>query len=637
MSLYRQLWIAIIVLMLVVFGTTFVINGISSSRYLEEQLSIKNSDDANALALSLSQQTLDTVALEIQLASQLDQGSYEWVRFRDANDELIFDRAKAIEPGSYPGWLAALFDIDAAPGVAAVSSGWNQLGTLSLKTNNDFAYAELWTSAKRTLAALISAIVIAGGLGSLLLRTILQPLHQVVQQADALGDRRFVELPEPHTLEFARVTRAMNSLATRMQDMLTKDAEQLTAGQSVEKKDPLTGLEQRTSFMNRIAAKVTAQDPDAEGAIALARIHRLTELNQLHGRRTMDALIADIGTSLQGLLEQFPELAIAHLNVADFCVLSPRENDPKRLGRQLQRTVVDVLVRHDMAGDVKIPTACASYEPEVTASELMSDLDEALMLSAHTETGELTLASRSGERLSNLRERGRNWERAIRQALINSELQFESCPVVDQQSQLLHKKLTLQLHIDDSWCRAGVFMPWVHRLGLNAEIDRAIITAGLAHIAKTGENACVELSMRAITEDDFVDWLNYHLNQYPDDAARLRVDISESAAFGDPEGFAALQRCLHKHQAQLGIQHMGHRVGEIGKLGTLGADYLKIDSLFTHDIAGIPGHQALMRTYANIAHTLGVICIAEGVANEAERSSAFDCGVSAVTGPFLNT
>ncbi|WP_439101904.1 bifunctional diguanylate cyclase/phosphodiesterase [Congregibacter sp.] len=635
MSLYRQLWIAIILLMFVVFGTTFIINGVSSSRYLEEQLSIKNSDDANALALSLSQQQLDTVALEIQLASQLDQGSYEWVRFRDANDALVFDRAKPLQHSRAPAWLSAIFEIDAAPGVASVSSGWTQLGTLSLKTHDDFAYEELWSSAQRTLAALVMAIVVAGGLGSLILRTILKPLDQVVDQADAMGDRRFVALPEPRTREFARVTRAMNSLAMRVQEMLTKDAQKLTGGQLADEKDPLTGLEQRSAFMNRLNSKLIAEDSDAAGAIALARIHRLTELNQLHGRKIVDALIADIGRSLLSLQEHNPELAIAHLNIADFCVLSPRESDPRQLGTRLQQTFIDVLERHDLVGEVKIPSACANYEPEDTASEIMSDLDEALMLSAHTDAGDLTLASRSDKRLSNLREKGESWERKLREALTAGYLQFESCPVLDQQGALLHSKLILQLKIDDSWCRAGVFMPWVHRLSLNSEIDRAIISAGLKHLEANPENACVELSIRAIAEDGFVSWLNYQLSKHPDEAERLRVDISESAALSDPAGFTALQGCLRKHQAQLGIQHMGYRISDIGKLGTLGADYLKVDSLFTRNIDKSPGNQALMQTYANIGHTLGVLCIAEGVTNEEERSTALACGAGAVTGALV--
>ena len=55
MSLYKQLWIAIVFLLSTVFGLVFLINGVSTSGYLEQQLSQKNSDDASALALSLSQ------------------------------------------------------------------------------------------------------------------------------------------------------------------------------------------------------------------------------------------------------------------------------------------------------------------------------------------------------------------------------------------------------------------------------------------------------------------------------------------------------------------------------------------------------------------------------------------------------
>ena len=54
MSLYKQLWIAVGALLLVVFGATFAINGVSSSRYLEKQLTLKNADDATRFALTLS-------------------------------------------------------------------------------------------------------------------------------------------------------------------------------------------------------------------------------------------------------------------------------------------------------------------------------------------------------------------------------------------------------------------------------------------------------------------------------------------------------------------------------------------------------------------------------------------------------
>src|SRR6056300_1544599 len=92
MSLFKQLWIVTVLIMLLVFGATFIINSATSSQYLEEQLTLKNQDDATALALSLSQQNLDPVTLELQLATLVDQGAYELLQFRDPMGTVIFER-----------------------------------------------------------------------------------------------------------------------------------------------------------------------------------------------------------------------------------------------------------------------------------------------------------------------------------------------------------------------------------------------------------------------------------------------------------------------------------------------------------------------------------------------------------------
>ena len=112
MSLFKQLWIVTAIIMLLVFGATFMINSASSSQYLEEQLTLKNRDDATALALSLSQQSLDTITLELQLATIVDQGAYEFLQFRDPMGAVLFDRGTPNLNSSAPDWLINLFPIN---------------------------------------------------------------------------------------------------------------------------------------------------------------------------------------------------------------------------------------------------------------------------------------------------------------------------------------------------------------------------------------------------------------------------------------------------------------------------------------------------------------------------------------------
>ena len=54
MSLYKQLWLSIVAMMTLAFVGSFVVSNLSAKAYLEEQLYLKNLDNANSLALSLS-------------------------------------------------------------------------------------------------------------------------------------------------------------------------------------------------------------------------------------------------------------------------------------------------------------------------------------------------------------------------------------------------------------------------------------------------------------------------------------------------------------------------------------------------------------------------------------------------------
>jgi len=94
MSLIKQLWLATAVLMLVAFSGSFLVSSLSAKAYLEEQLLIKNLENATALASTLSQMPKDKVTLELLISSQFDAGHYESIRLADPYGNLIVERVK---------------------------------------------------------------------------------------------------------------------------------------------------------------------------------------------------------------------------------------------------------------------------------------------------------------------------------------------------------------------------------------------------------------------------------------------------------------------------------------------------------------------------------------------------------------
>ena len=132
MSLIKQLWLTIAVLLLLAFVGSLLIGVTSSRHYIEQEVQIKNNDNANALALSMSQIEKDPVILELLLAAQFDTGHYRRIALYDPQGEIIDERTAGEHIDDVPGWFVNLVRFEVPPGRAVVQDGWQQYGTLEL-------------------------------------------------------------------------------------------------------------------------------------------------------------------------------------------------------------------------------------------------------------------------------------------------------------------------------------------------------------------------------------------------------------------------------------------------------------------------------------------------------------------------
>jgi hypothetical protein len=146
--MYRQLWLAIIMGTLLALIGSLLAFTLSARAYLNEPLRMKNTDNATMLALSLSQKNMNAVELELIVTAPFDGGHFTSVSVTDPAGKQLFSRTAADEKMPVPAWFISSFPIQSAPGTAQISSGWKQLGTVSLATQNRFAYQALWQSTK---------------------------------------------------------------------------------------------------------------------------------------------------------------------------------------------------------------------------------------------------------------------------------------------------------------------------------------------------------------------------------------------------------------------------------------------------------------------------------------------------------
>jgi len=149
--------------------------------YITEQHTMKNADNATALAISLSQQHPDPVTVELAVAALFDSGHYESIRVTDPRGRTIVERrSRTVETGA-PQWFVDILPIDATPGVASISSGWKQFGTVTLVSHSRFAYRALWQG----MIQLVLVMTLSGLVGVYLFTRALRRMRRPV--GDACG------------------------------------------------------------------------------------------------------------------------------------------------------------------------------------------------------------------------------------------------------------------------------------------------------------------------------------------------------------------------------------------------------------------------------------------------------------------
>lgn len=638
MSLIKQLWIGIIVLLLLVLSGNFVISTITAKTYLQEQLRLKNIDNANSLALSISQMPdKDPVTLELLITAQFDAGHYEYIIFQDADKQPIVARNfegddKNIAANNVPHWFAEQVKFEVAPGIAQVQDGWQQAGTLIVKSHSRYALEALWNNTRDLLDWFICATLFSGLVGSFILKYISRPLDLVVEQAEAIGERRFIVAEEPKTKEFQRLVRAMNTLSQGVKHMLDKEARQLDLLRRESQTDALTGLANRTHFLNLLDAQLTREDTQESGVIVLARIMNLTELNSQLGHQQVDQLLRAIAGVFSNIQDKYPNSYAGRLNGSDFTLLIPTDTPIEIISADVSQKLNFQLLAGGF-DKTALPLALCSFNSRDKRNELLHKLDGVL---AQAELkGNRAVVALANNQPDYAQHNLAEWRDAITGALTTQGIALAKFPVRAASGELLHVEAAVRLELDGELKPAGYFIPWAVRLGLMPNVDLAVLKLALIQLKRTPGPLAINISAAALCNTGFREQVIALLHDEAQSAPHLWLEFPEICVLRHLEELRAFSARLRSLGCGVGLEHVGLEFTQFGNLQDMGLTYLKIDSAIIRDIHTNASSQTFVQSLCTLGHSLGITMIAEGVLNDAEQQMLIKIGVDGLTGPHI--
>jgi len=634
MSLIKQLWIAIILVMTIAFGGSMIVSVLSARHYLEQQLQVKNIDNATALALSLTQMPKDQITVELQVAAQFDAGHYRFIRIVSPNGQTLVERVATDRQHWAPAWFIKLFPIHTTPGLAQIQDGWIQYGTLTLASQDIYAYQSLWNGTVDLLLWFVLGAALAGVVGTLAMRIITRPLGQVVDQAQAIAERRFLSIEEPRTPELKSVARAMNDMVGRLKAMFNEEATRLEALRKKVNSDAVTGLSSRDYFMSHLREAVQGDQFGSAGSLVMVRLLDLNELNIRLGHQMANALLKDVGTELFRSGDGHVGMRAGRVKGAEFAVVCPTFGSAAEAAQNIHaRLMQNVLPKwQDKVPDM-FHLSAVSYQHDQNIGQLLARADEMLAQAAnkgpnswHADEGGPSQPAVAAEQ----------WRTLLTEAVTGGRLSLSFFPVMSGDgNNPLHKEGVIRLQVDakGTLLPAGDFMPMAAQLRLTAPIDLNVVKMAIDHLRSTTGDVAVNLSAETIGNFEFRNQLTQLLTAYPDVCKRLLFEVPEYGVFRHFEAFRDLVRNLKQIGCRVGVEYFGQRFAESDKLADLGLDYIKVHPSYVRGIATNEGNQEFLKGLCKMAHAFGITVVAQGVENPSDLPLLAELGFDGVTGP----
>ncbi|MEO9600645.1 GGDEF domain-containing phosphodiesterase [Parasphingorhabdus sp.] len=178
---------------------------------------------------------------------------------------------------------------------------------------------------------------------------------------------------------------------------------------------------------------------------------------------------------------------------------------------------------------------------------------------------------------------------------------------------------------------ASTLFAVAERAGVMDNLSAQIHKQALILAAKWADNfGLLRLSINVTAGDlagtNFASDMLKQIDEAGFETRRLTLEITESELIGNLSASADKLDKLRAAGVRIAIDDFGTGYSSLSYLKELPVDYLKIDSELTGDISGSPKEQVVVRSIIDMAHSLQLSVIAEGVETEAQLKTLAEQG-----------
>ena len=402
--------------------------------------------------------------------------------------------------------------------------------------------------------------------------------------------------------------------------------------------DELTGLANRATFESQLQAALTHPRRSASRlALLVVNLDHFHQTNAGLGRVAADVIIVEVARRLRAVTRGHD--SVCRLGGDEFAILAPgiaSTEDAVGLAIDIRRVLNEP---HWPAGNAVFVSARIG----VVTSPADGTDTETLVRKA-TSAAETARSFTSGWAIHQPGDDAANRDELslvgdLRAALTNNALTIAYQPVVDTHGTLHHFEALARWHHPERGSVApDQFIVIAEQNGLIDQLTNQVLTGAVEQAAKWGTDlqpvaVAVNLSGMLLADPGLFERITTILATAGLPADRLTLEITETAIADstNPTVTVTLDR-LRNVGVRISIDDFGTGYSSLAYLKQLPVDELKIDRSFITDFDADPRTERIVRSIINLAHSLDLAVVAEGIEADTVGTHLFALGIDYAQG-----
>ena len=385
--------------------------------------------------------------------------------------------------------------------------------------------------------------------------------------------------------------------------------------------DVLTELANRRLFHDRLdQAFLSAQRNGTGFALMLLDLDRFKEINDTLGHQTGDAVLVHLAERLKEVARASD--TVARLGGDEFALVLPGVEDASTalfVAERIRRALDDPFVVDELTLELETSIGIAIFPRDgADIEQLLKRADIALYASKDSHVPVVYATEHDLHSTEGL-----GLVAQIRKALEHDELFVQFQPEVELATGATRRveALVRWNHPERGLLWPDSFIPLACQSALVRPITRFVLDTALQQCrawkdAGIEVGVAINLAARDLSDSRLEEEVTEALRRWKVEPHMLELEIPESAVMSERERVHKMLARLSERGVRVAVDDFGSGYASLSHLKQLPVDVLKIDQSFVQNLGRNEEDDAIVRSTIDLAHSLGIVVVAEGVESE---------------------